>query len=134
MRAFRITRGWTAAFLALFLGILACSFSIGSFFPVLERFAAMPGEMLVVSALLAGTAAMMESRDWTYGSYITIGACLGMMVSVVVGAWSISEAALTGEYGLLIVVGFTTYGVILGALSLAAYRLAAGNPAISSDK
>lgn len=134
MRIFRVTRGWIAAFAALFLGIFTCSFSIGSFFPVLERFAAMPVEMLVVSAFLAGIAAIMESREWTYGSYITIGACLGAMLSVVVGAWSISEAALSGEYGLIIVVGFTTYGVILGALSLAAYRLAAGVPAISSDK
>jgi hypothetical protein len=126
MRIARITRGWAVALAALTIGVYAFSVTLGGFFHVLVEFTHRPMETLVVSLLFAGLAAAMENREWGFSGYATIGACLGAMLSVIVGAWSIDEASLVGENGLWIILGLTAYGVTIGALTLLAYRLGAG--------
>jgi hypothetical protein len=120
----RLLRGTCGAFGAVIVVSSLCALLFGGFFVDLVSNKLM---WLAIPVVFGVLTRVLENETWTYPAYMIINGCLGLMISIVIGALIIGSAPLASPAGLIIVALATTYGVVLGITAGVGYRFVAGN-------
>ena len=119
----RLLRGACGVFGAVIVLSSACALLFGGFF---EDLVSNKLLWLAIPTLFGVMTRVLENETWSYPGYMIVNGCLGMMLSIVLGALIVGPAPLASPAGLIIVAIATTYGVALGVAGGVGYRYVAG--------
>jgi hypothetical protein len=117
----RLLKGIGAAWVSVAFCCLMSMCLIEPVYPRVLELADRIVELSVFAALVAGILWAMENEHWRFWKgYVTIGACLGFMGSIVVGSWIYTD--LVSSTSLFVgVLSVSLWGALVGAVTAAFY-------------